>query len=78
MAQINLHTTFEFETALSTFMRLRGLQTKSDAIRLAVQEAAEREAEQRRTTDFSRWLGMARRAAENPRPRFTSDDDLWA
>lgn len=77
MAQINLHVSSEFEEALSAFMRLRGVQTKSDAIRLAVQEAAEREIERRRATDFSRWLGLARRAEENPHPRFRSHDDLW-
>jgi hypothetical protein len=77
MAQINLHVTAEFEEALSEFMRLRRVPTKSDAIRLAVKEAAQRESEHRRATDFSRWLGLARRAPENPAPRFRTDDDLW-
>ncbi|MBM3533214.1 MAG: hypothetical protein FJX60_09305 [Alphaproteobacteria bacterium] len=40
MAQVNLHTTPEFEEALSALMKARKLKSKSEAIRLAVQEAA--------------------------------------
>lgn len=40
MAQINLHVTPEFEDALDTLMRARGLRSKSEAIRHAVREAA--------------------------------------
>ena len=41
MAQINFHTTPEFEKALAALMKARGLKTRSEAIRVAVQEAAE-------------------------------------
>ena len=40
MPQINLHVGAEFEASLETLMRHRGLRSKSEAIRLAVQEAA--------------------------------------
>lgn len=40
MAQLNLHVTPEFERALTALMRGRGLASKSQAIRDAVQEAA--------------------------------------
>lgn len=40
MAQINLHTTPEFEAELAALMKGRGIKTKSEAIRLAVHEAA--------------------------------------
>ena len=40
MAQVNLHTTPEFDEALSALMKGRGLKSKSEAIRLAVREAA--------------------------------------
>jgi len=40
MAQVNLHTTPEFEEALAALMKGRGLKSKSEAIRLAVREAA--------------------------------------
>ena len=78
MSQINIHLTAEFEQALTEFMRLRQIKTKSDAIRAAVQEALERERRRRETPDFSRWVGLAKRTPENPSPRFRSDDDLWS
>ena len=77
MSQINIHLTSEFEQALTEFMRLRQIKTKSDAIRAAVQEAVERERRRRETPDFSRWVGLATKAPQNPAPRFRSDDDLW-
>ncbi len=40
MPQINLHVTPEFEQALEALVRGRGLASKSEAIRYAVQEAA--------------------------------------
>lgn len=40
MAQVNLHVTEEFAAALEALMRGRGLRSKSEAIRLAVREAA--------------------------------------
>lgn len=78
MPQLNLHLTPEFEEALGEFMRLRHVRTKSDAIRLAIQEAVEREHRRSKAPDFSRWLGMALRVPGNPNPRFRSDDDLWS
>ncbi len=46
---------------------------KSDA----VLEAVEREQRRRATPDFFGWLGMAKKAPENPHPRFGTDADLW-
>jgi Arc/MetJ-type ribon-helix-helix transcriptional regulator len=40
MAQVNLHTTPEFEEDLAALIKGRGLRSKSEAIRLAVREAA--------------------------------------
>lgn len=77
MAQINLHVTPEFEQALRRLVRLRGLPSKSEAIRSAVLEALEREAERRPPTDFRGWLGAATAAPLNPSPRFSSEDELW-
>jgi len=77
MSQINIHLTSEFEQALTEFMRLRQIKTKSDAIRAAVQEAVERERRRRETPDFARWVGLGTKAPPNPAPRFRSDDDLW-
>jgi Arc/MetJ-type ribon-helix-helix transcriptional regulator len=78
MPQLNIHLTPEFEEALSEYMKLRRVKTKSDAVRLAIQEAVERERQLRIVPDFSRWLGLARQVPENPKPLFRSDDDLWS
>jgi Arc/MetJ-type ribon-helix-helix transcriptional regulator len=77
MPQLNIHLTPEFEEALSEYMKLKRVRTKSDAVRLAIQEAVERERRLRTVPDFTRWLGLARQVPENPNPRFRSDDDLW-
>lgn len=77
MPQLNIHLTPELEEALSEYMKLRHVRTKSDAVRLAVQEAVERERRLRIVPDFSRWLGLALQGPENPKQRFRSDDDLW-
>lgn len=77
MPQLNLHLTSEFEEALAELMRLRRIRTKSDAVRLAVLEAARREPGHRKTADFSSWRGLGLEAPENPNPRFRSDADLW-
>jgi Arc/MetJ-type ribon-helix-helix transcriptional regulator len=55
MAQINFHTTPEFEADLEALMKRRGLRTKSEAIRLAVHELATRPAPQR---DLSGLIGL--------------------
>lgn len=78
MSQLNMHTTPEFEEDLSRLMELRDIPTKSEAIRRAVREALDRARSARaRDLDFRDWLGAAREAELNPRPRFSSEDDLW-
>lgn len=74
--QINIHVTPRFERALLRLMRARGLKNKSEAIRLAVEEAADR-ANAGARTDFATWRGAGLAAPTSERPRFTSDDDLW-
>jgi Arc/MetJ-type ribon-helix-helix transcriptional regulator len=78
MSQINIHLTPEFERTLTEYMRLRGIRTKSDAVRQALQEAVERERRLHRVPDFTRWLGLGKQNPENPNPKFRSDDDLWS
>ncbi len=78
MSQLNIHLTPEFEKTLSDYMNLRGIKTKSDAVRQALQEAVEREKRLRRVPDFTRWVGMGKLGPENPTPKFRSDDDLWS
>lgn len=78
MSQLNIHLTPEFEQTLSDYMHLRGIKTKSEAVRQAIQEAVDRERRLRRVPDFTRWVGLGNRGIENPTPRFRSDDDLWS
>ncbi len=60
MAQVNLHVDADFEASLEALMRGRGLRSKSEAIRLAVREAAARyQAPPRR--DFSQLQGLVAR-----------------
>ena len=75
MSQLNLHVTREFERDLGRFMRLRGMRTKSEAIRLAVREGLER-ARRAPSKGFSGWAGAGLTVEPNPDPRFPSDDDL--
>jgi len=77
MSQLNIHVTPEFARALQKLMRLRGISSKSEAIRLAVVEAAERQQAGAARTNFTKLLGIGKRAPENPNPRFRSDDELW-
>lgn len=77
MSQINLHTTPDFERALARLMKARRFSTKSEAIRVAVQEATER-AVRRSTPAFDGWLGQGNQAPIAPSPRFRTDDDLWS
>ncbi len=78
MAQLNIHLQPAFVEDLENFMTLRGLRTKSEAVRVAIREGLERLTRKRRPQpDFQQWQGRALRAAVNPRPRFQSDDDLW-
>jgi hypothetical protein len=78
MAQLNIHLQPAFEEDLAKFMRLRGIATKSEAVRLAIREGVERLIRARRKdTSFRDWIGLGTKAPTNPRPRFETDDDLW-
>lgn len=77
MAQLNMNVTPDFESSLDQLMRLRAIASKSEAIRIAVQEAAERARRVGQTSDFRSWRGVALGAALNPTPKFSSEDDLW-
>ena len=79
MAQLNIHLRPAFEADLASFMKLRKIPTKSEAIRVAVREGVERITRSRKDrTDFRSWSGLALGSPVNPRPRFASDDDLWS
>jgi len=77
MRQLNLNVSEEFERDLRRFMRQKGITKQSEAIRLAVREAAAK-ANQGQHSDFRSWLGLGLKAPLNPKPRFRSEDDLWS
>ena len=68
MAQINLHTTPDFEADLEALMRARGIRTKSEAIRVAVKEAAPKREAKRPRGDLTSLIGLIDRL---PGPRLT-------
>lgn len=74
MAQINFHTTPEFERQLSVLMRLKAIPTKSEAIRIAVAAQAKAAQATLLRTDFSALIGLV---AQSQNARFISDDELW-
>jgi len=75
MAQVNLHTTPEFEEALSALMEGRKLKSKSEAIRLAVQEAAA-PYRARKKRDLSVLIGLVDRFPDRRRTGKTSAELL--
>lgn len=77
MSQLNLHISPEFEADLARFRDLRGIRSKSEAVRIAVREALERELSSSATADFREWIGLATAAPQNPTPRFRTEDELW-
>ena len=74
MPQINLHVTPTFEEALRRLMRLRSFRSKSEAIRLVVQEAADAAQGRSRGLGFADLHGIARPDPDQPP---LTDDMLW-
>lgn len=77
MGQINIILTPQFERDLQTLMKVRGIRTKSDAIRIAVQEIAKR-GSVADTAQFGELLGAGLRAPMNAKSKFSSEDELWS
>ena len=75
MAQLNIHMTPEFERALRRLMRMRKIATKSEAVRIAVLEAAEPARAKRGA--FRALLGTGLRAPVRSRRQFRDEDALW-
>jgi hypothetical protein len=77
MKQLNVNVTPEFERDLRHFMKKKGIQRKSDAVRQAMREAASR-SKANADYDYRSLLGLGLKALLNPKPRFKSEDDLWS
>jgi len=77
MKQLNLNVTPEFEKDLRRVMKAGGFKTKSEAVRHAVHDVAER-TQQKKAYDFRSLIGVALGGKQNPNPRFKTEDDLWS
>jgi hypothetical protein len=76
MSQLNIHMTEAFEKKLKRYMRVRGIKTKSDAVRTAVEESL-RLAEKPRKFSINDLYGLAKNLPKTPRSQWLTEDDLW-
>jgi len=76
LPQLNINISDDFQKDLEAFMQARGIKTKSEAIKLAIKEAANL-ARRQQTTDYQSWLGSGLKADLNETRRFNTEDDLW-
>lgn len=74
MAQMNLQITEVFERNLERFMRVRNLKNRSEAVRQAVAEAADRA---ERTMTWADAVGYLKPALDAG-ARIPTDDEIWA
>ncbi len=77
MAQLKMQLTDEFKKALTRFMELRNIKSRSEAVRIAVHEGLKNAEAKQGKTNFDAWLGAGLGPGFNPNPRFKSDDNLW-
>lgn len=77
MSQININVTPEFARDLSRYMKRKGIRQKTEAIRKAVCEAAEKVNASGKEGEFRNLLGIGLKAPLNPYPRFKTEDELW-
>jgi metal-responsive CopG/Arc/MetJ family transcriptional regulator len=80
MSQINLQVTNDFIKSLKFYMRKRGIKTKSQAIRQAIQDAVERISkaeEDDGTVGLEDLLGIGVGNNLNHSPHFKNDSELW-
>jgi hypothetical protein len=69
--------TGQLEFDLQTLMKVRGIRTKSDAMRIAVQETARR-GSVGDTAQFGELAGAWLLAPLNAKPKFSFEDELWS
>lgn len=77
MKQINLHVTPSFLKELTTVMKMKGIKTKSEAIRVAVHHLVEQLTSSRTQTSFRGWLGMGLKSPLSLNRQFKDEDALW-
>lgn len=73
MSQLNIQMTPDFESKLRRFMAARGIKTKSEAIRQAVEESLARTPE----PVAMDWTRLRGKGLGSTQPQFESNDQLW-
>ena len=76
MKQMNVNVTPEMERDLRQYMKKNGLSIKSEAIRLALHEAAKQGGAA--AYDYRSWLGLGLRVPLRNKRQFKSEDELWS
>jgi hypothetical protein len=76
MSQLNIQMSAAFEQKLKRYMRARGLKTKADAVRTAIEEGLQ---SSRRSGKISirELYGSAKGLPLRPRREWLTEDDLW-
>jgi Arc/MetJ-type ribon-helix-helix transcriptional regulator len=86
MPQLNMHLTPAFRRDLAQFMRLRKIESKSEAIRVAVEEALAAEkkkaaqaiADAKQREAIQGLLGLAKTwGPPDPNPKFLDDEEMF-
>lgn len=73
MSQLNIQMTPEFEVKLRKYMVSRGIKTKSEAVRQAIEEGLA-VSPKFKLLDWSSLRGAGLGQSE---PRFSDNDELW-
>ena len=76
MSQLNINLTAAFERDLKRYMQARGIATKSEAVRAAVQEALQA-ATRKPKVAIKDLLGVAVPADPSPKSKWLNKNDLW-
>ena len=77
MKHLNLHLASDFVLDLRTFMRVRKIANKSDAVRSALREVVSTIEKGEVAENLSKLLGVGASEVKERKPRFASDDALW-
>ncbi len=78
MSQLNINMSAQFEADLTSFMRLRGIRSKSEAVRVAIREGLERSSPPPAGGSFRSWLGLAGPPDSQTPESPLTEDELWS
>jgi len=73
MSQLNIQMNPDFESNLRRYMASRGIKTKSEAVRRAIEEGLARSP----APTAMNWSSLRGQGLGNSQPKFQSNDQLW-